>query len=163
MTATKDSPNLKITLPSDREVEMTRTVDFPRELVFEAWTDPKHLPKWMLGPAGWTMPVCERDNRPGGTYRTVWRKADGAEMEIKGLCREYEPPTRMVTIESWGAGWPETVNILTLEEISGRTLVSLNILYPSKEARDAALETGMKDGMNEGFIRLENYLSSIDK
>src|SRR5687768_13172306 len=73
------------TTPSDREVAMTRVFDAPRRLVFEAWTSPKHVPHWMLGPEGWTMPVCEIDLRPGGEWHFVWRKSNGTEMEMRGV------------------------------------------------------------------------------
>ncbi len=80
------------TMPSDREVAMTRVFDAPRRLVWEAWTNPEHLPHWMLGPPGWTMPVCEIDLRPGGAWHFVWRKDDGTEMEMRGVYREITPP-----------------------------------------------------------------------
>jgi len=63
--------------PSDREIMSTRVFDAPRRLVWEAWTNPKHVPQWLLGPAGWTMPVCEIDLRPGGEWHFVWRRSDG--------------------------------------------------------------------------------------
>src|SRR5205085_4995369 len=127
-----------------------------------AWSSPEHLPHWMLGPPGWTMPICERDNRPGGSHRTVWRKDDGAEMEIAGTIREFDPPARMVTTESWGPDWPETVNTITRLEENGVTTVTLNMSYPSKQARDAALQTPMKEGMEQGYKRLDEYLSGLE-
>ena len=80
--------------PSDTEIVITRVVDAPRPIVFEAWTKPKHLQQWLLGPPGWTMPVCEIDLRPGGAWRYVWRKADGEEMTMGGIFREVVPPER---------------------------------------------------------------------
>ena len=94
------------TVPSDREIVMTRVVDAPRRLVFEAWTKPEHLPQWMLGPAGWTMPVCEIDLRPGGAWHFVWRRSDGTEMGMRGVYREITSPGRLVSTESWGATGP---------------------------------------------------------
>ncbi len=149
------------TTPSDRELVMTCVVDAPRRLVFEAWTKPEHLPHWMLGPEGWTMPVCEIDLRPGGAWRFVWRRSDGTEMEMRGVYREVTPPERLVSTESWGGDWPETVNTLVLSEEDGKTTITQTVLYPSKEARDAALKTGMKDGVSVSFDRLAAYLSSI--
>jgi uncharacterized protein YndB with AHSA1/START domain len=146
------------TTPSDHEVTMTRVFDAPRRLVFEAWTNPKHLPHWMLGPEGWTMPVCEVDLRPGGAWRFVWRKADGSEMEMHGVYREVKPPERMVCTESWGGEWPETINTVILTEKDGKTTMSQTVLYPSKDARDAAMKTGMKDGASMSFDRLAEYL-----
>ena len=84
---------LKVTTPSDREIVMTRVFDAPRRLVFEAWTNPEHLPHWMLGPQGWTMPVCEIDLRPGGAWHFVWRRSDGTEMGMHGVYQEIVPPS----------------------------------------------------------------------
>jgi len=152
---------LKVTMPTDREIEVTRVFDAPRRLVFEVWTNPKHVPQWMLGPPGWTMPVCEIDLRVGGAWHFVWRRADGTEMEMRGVYREITPPERLVSTESWGGPWPETVNTLTLVEKDGQTTATLTILYPSQEARDAALKTGMKDGMAMSFDRLAEVLQTM--
>ena len=152
---------LEITTPSDREIRMTRVFDAPRRLVFEAWTSPKHLPHWMLGPEGWTMPVCEIDLRPGGAWHFVWRRADGTEMGMRGVYKEIKPPERLVCTESWGGDWPETINTLVLSEKDGKTTMSQTVLYPSKEARDAAMKTGMKDGASVSFARLADYLRKI--
>lgn len=149
------------TTPSDREIAVTRVFDAPRRLVFEAHTKPEHLKNWMLGPDGWTMPVCEIDLRPGGMWHFVWRRADGSEMEMRGVYREVVPPEKLVSTESWGGDWPETTNTLTLSEQDGKTTLTITILYPSKEARDAVLNTGMKDGMNQSFERLAEYLHSL--
>ncbi len=149
------------TTPSDREIVMTRGFDAPRRLVFEAWTNPEHLPHWMSGPSGWTMPVCEIDLRPGGAWHFVWRRSDGTEMGMRGVYREIAPPERLVSTESWGGDWPETINTLILSEEDGKTTISLRVLYPSKEARDAALKTGMKDGVSESFDRLAEYLRTM--
>jgi uncharacterized protein YndB with AHSA1/START domain len=144
--------------PSDREVMITRLVDAPRKLVWDAWTNPEHVPHWMTGPEGWTMPVCKIDLRPGGGWHMVWRRTDGTEMPMTDAYREVAPPERLVSTESCGPEWPETVNTLTLSEKGGKTTITQTILYPSKEARDAALKTGMKDGMDQGFDRLDEYL-----
>jgi len=157
----KESRTLTLTTPSDREIVVTRIVDAPRHLVFEAWTNPKHLPQWMLGPPGWTMPVCEIDLRPGGKWHFVWRQSDGTEMEMRGVYKEVTPPERVVSTESWGPEWPETINTLTLTEEGGQTRVTNRVLYPSKEARDAALKTGMKEGMDQSFNTLDKYLASL--
>ena len=145
-----------LTTPSDREVVITRVVDAPRTLVFDVWTNPEHLPHWM-GQRGWTMPVCEIDLRPGGTYRFVWRSPDGAEMGMGGTYQEVTPPERLVSTESWD-GWAEALTTLDLVEENGKTTMTTTVLYASKEARDAALQTGMKEGMDVGFERLDEYL-----
>jgi uncharacterized protein YndB with AHSA1/START domain len=155
------SETLQVTTPTDREIVMTRVFDAPRQMIFDAWTKPEYLRLWMLGPEGWTMPVCEVDLRPGGRWRSVWRNTDGSEMEITGVYREIKPPEKLVANETWGGGnWPETLNTLVLTEENGKTTVSNTILYPSKEARDAALKTGMTTGVAASFDRLADVLAS---
>ncbi len=149
------------TTPTDREIVITRVFDAPRELVFDAHTDPKHLPNWMTGPEGWTMPVCEIDLRPGGAWHFVWRKDDGSEMGMRGEYREVKPPERVVHTESWGEEWPETLNTMVLTEEDGKTTLTLTVVYPSEEARDAALETGMKEGSSTSYDRLDDYLRTL--
>ena len=149
------------TTPSDREIVMTCVVDALRRLVFAAWTTPEHLPHWMLGPKGWTMPVCEIDLCPGGAWHFVWRRSDGTEMGMRGVYREVTAPERLVSTESWGGDWPETLNTLILSEEGGKTTITQTVLYPSKEARDAALQTGMTSGVSESFDRLAEYLEGL--
>jgi uncharacterized protein YndB with AHSA1/START domain len=149
------------TTPSDREFAMTRVFDAPRRLVWEAWTNTEHLPKWMLGPPGWTMPVCEIDLRPGGAWHFVWRQSDGTEMAMRGVYREVVPPERLVATESWGGDWPETVNTLVLVEENGKTTMTQTILYASNEAREQALKTGMKGGVAQSFDRLAEHLRTL--
>ena len=152
---------LQVTTPSEREVVMTRIFDAPRRLVWEAWTNPEHLPRWMLGPEGWTMPVCDLDLRPGGAWHFVWRRSDGTEMEMRGVYREIAAPERLVTTESWGGDWPETLITLILSEQNGKTTITQTIHYPSQDARVAALKTGMAEGVSQSFDRLAGYLASI--
>ena len=156
-----NSEIFSVTMPTDREIVVTRVFNAPRNLVFEAWTNPKYLPHWMLGPDGWTMPVCEIDLRPGGSWHFVWRHSNGKEMEMRGEYREVTPPERVVSSESWGPDWPETLNTVVFSEHAGKTSATITMLYASKEARDAALKTGMKQGMALSYARLENYLSSL--
>jgi uncharacterized protein YndB with AHSA1/START domain len=107
------------------------------------------------------MPVCEIDLRPGGRWRYVYRMPDGSEMTLQGTFREVTPPERVVHTETWGPEWPETVNTLALTEIGGQTTITITLLYPSQEARDAALQSGMKDGMEQGFARLDELLAGL--
>jgi uncharacterized protein YndB with AHSA1/START domain len=152
---------MTVTAPTDLDVVVTRVVDAPRRLVWEAWTKPVYLSQWLLGPPGWTMPVCEVDLRPGGTWRHVWRRDDGSEFGINGVYREIVAPERMVCTESWGGDWADSVNTLVLTETAGRTTVTLTISYPSKEARDAAMQTGMTDGMAASYDRLAELLKTM--
>ena len=149
------------TTPSDRELVATRVVAAPRALVWDMWTRPEHVSQWLLGPDGWTMPVCEIDLRPGGAWHWVWRGPDGREMEMRGEYREVLPPERLVHTERWGADWPETINTLVLTEADGRTTMTATVLYPSPEARDAAMATGMTDGWSRSNDRLAEYLERL--
>jgi uncharacterized protein YndB with AHSA1/START domain len=161
MSSTNRANATAFTTPSDLEIVMTRTFTAPRRLVWEAFTNPEHVPHWMLGPEGWTMPVCEIDLRPGGTWHYVWRRTDGSEMEMRGVYQEVVPIERLVNTESWGGDWPETINTLLLVEENGRTTTTQRVKYPSREARDAAMQTGMKDGVEVSFNRLEGYLATL--
>ena len=109
------------------------------------------------------MPVCELDLRPGGTWHFVWRRTDGTEMGMSGEYREIAPPERVVHSESWGGDWPETINTLMLAEENGKTTITMKVLYPSKEARDAALKTGMEKGVAASLDRLEDYLREMSE
>jgi len=147
--------------PSDQELVIVRVFDAPRRLVFDAYTKPQHLPHWMLGPEGWTMSVCEIDFRAGGAWRFGWRHADGHDMAMHGTYKEIVPPERVVTTESWGAEWPDTVNTVSFAESDGRTTVTTVIQYPSKAARDAAAQSGMQHGVNLSYERLAEYLGTL--
>ena len=147
--------------PTDREVVFTRVVDAPRRIVYDAYTTPAHLQQWLLGPPGWTMPICELDLRPGGAWRYVWRTGDGSEMTLSGTVKEVRPPERLQMTESWGPEWPETLNTVEFSESGGQTTITTTVLYPSKDARDAALKTGMREGMDQGFARLDQLLATL--
>jgi uncharacterized protein YndB with AHSA1/START domain len=153
--------SIVMTLLSEREIAITRVFDAPRSLVFEAYTSPEHLPHWLLGPPGWTMTVCEMDLRPGGAWHWAWRNSDGREMEMRGVYKEVQPPERVVSTESWGAEWPETLNTVTFTEEGGKTTLSIRILYASEETRDAAIKTGMKEGLNMSYDRLAEHLAAM--
>ena len=107
------------------------------------------------------MPVCEIDLRPGGRWHFVWRRENGSEMGMDGEFREIDPPARLVQTERWGGDWPETVNTLTLTEEDGRTTMSQRMLFPSREARDAAMQTGMTEGADRSYGLLAELLRSL--
>ena len=151
-------PATSLGTPSDRELELSRFVGAPRRAIFGAWTDPRLVPRWLLGPPGWSMPECEIDLRVGGRWRFLWRKHDGSTLEASGSYREILPPGRLVSTERWSPEWPETVNTLRLAEANGGTLVTLRMLYPDKGARDRALGTGMEQGLEASLARLEALL-----
>jgi uncharacterized protein YndB with AHSA1/START domain len=122
MTTPKTTHTLgdtRFTLSGDREFVATRVVDAPRSLVWEAWTNPRHVSHWVLGPDGTTMPVCEIDLRPGGKWHFKWRERNGFEMEMRGEYLEVMAPERLVNTESWGLDWSETLNTMVLTEEDG--------------------------------------------
>ncbi len=160
----KNAGALQITTPSDREIAMTRLFNAPRQLVFDAWTKPELVRQWLLGPDGWTMPVCEIDLRVGGRYRWVWRREkDGSQMGISGVYREIVAPERIVNTEKFDEAWypGEAVDTLVLVEQGGKTLLTQTMLLESREARDAVLKSGMETGLEASYQRLEEVLSSL--
>ena len=146
---------------SDEEIAISRDFTAPRELVFDAHTKPEHVSQWMLGPEGWSMPVCEIDLRPGGAWHFVWRKTDGEEMEMHGEYREIVRPERYVSTERWGDEWPETVHTTTFTQQGDTTTVTQVVRYPSKDDRDAALATGMMSGVERSFDLLDALLARV--
>ena len=151
---------LQITTPTDHEVVITRAVDAPRSMVFDAFTKPDLVRRWMLGPPGWTMPVCEIDLRVGGKYRYVWENADGQRMAMGGAFKEIVRPSRMVATQVFDEDWTGGETLVTTEivEKGGKTTIRTMVHYASREARDAALQTGMAEGMEAGYQRLEELL-----
>ncbi len=154
---------LKVITPTDREITMTRVFDAPRRLVFDAFTKPELIRQWLLGPPGWSMPVCEIDLKVGGTYRYVWRRTDGNEMGMGGIYREIAAPERLVATEKFDQAWypGEAVGTLVLSEQGGKTTVTQTVLYQSREARDAVLKSGMEKGVAVSYDRLEQILPSL--
>jgi uncharacterized protein YndB with AHSA1/START domain len=153
---------LKLTTSGDREVVLTRDFDAPRTLVFDAMTKPELLKRWLFGPPGWSMEVCEMDLRVGGAYRWVWRGPDGIVMGMGGVHREIVRPERIVSTQLFDEDWTggEAVGTLVLTERDGKTTLTNTILYASKEARDAVLKTPMEQGMAMGYDRLAEMLAS---
>lgn len=159
----KNPGNLKVTTRGDREIVMTRDFHAPRTLVFDAFTKPELLKQWLLGPPGWTMPVCEIDLRVGGAYRYVWRQiSDGQEMGMGGVYREISAPERVVSTEKFDEAWypGEAVGTLILVEHSGVTTITQTLLYQSHEARDAVLKSGMEKGVGASYDRLDEVLAA---
>ena len=157
-----DVRKITVTTPSDREVLITRVFDAPRRLVFDAHTKPELVRRWLLGPPGWTMPVCEIDLRVGGKFRYVWRHPDKSEMAMSGVYREIVAPERLVSTEVFDKDWTggETIGTIAFTEHGGKTTLKQTVLYASKEARDGALKTGMTQGMEAGYAKLDELLAS---
>lgn len=155
--------SFKVTTPSDREIEIRRDFHAPRQLVFDAFTKPELVRRWLLGPEGWTMPVCEIDLRVGGTYRYLWRKAGEKDMGISGVFREVTPPSRLVATEKFDDAWypGEALDTTVFVEDGEITRTTITVLYESKEARDVARRSGMEYGMAAGYARLEELLAAM--
>jgi uncharacterized protein YndB with AHSA1/START domain len=151
---------LQLTTPSDREIVMTPVFDAPRLLVFECFRRPELLKRWLLGPPGWEMPVCEVAQNVGDNYRFVWRKADGEQMSIRGVCKEFDPPSRTVCTELMDGRPGEALVTTVFSEQSGKTTLTLTVLYESKEMRDAMLKTGMERGVTASYDHLAALLAS---
>ncbi len=147
--------------PSPTEVRAVRTFDAPIQMIWAAHTDPAHVTQWMLGPDGWTMPVCEIDARPGGAWRYVWRNdEDGTEFGMSGEYLEVDAPHRAVFTEIFEENPPST-NTLELVEIDGRTTMTLTMKYITEEVRDIVLATGMTGGMETSYNRLATRLLTL--
>jgi uncharacterized protein YndB with AHSA1/START domain len=157
----KNVGQLEITLPSDREIAMTRSFNAPRAMVFDAWTKPELVKRWLGVFGDWTMPVCEIDLRVGGRYRYVWRKHD-TEMGMSGVFREIVVPERIVASEKFDDPWyeGEAVGTVTFTESGGRTTMVQTVEYASKEVRDAVLQTPMEEGVAASYDKLEEVLAS---
>ncbi len=160
----KNSGTFAIRAQGDREIVVTRVFDAPRGLVFDAYTKPELVKRWLLGPDGWSMPVCEIDLRAGGKYRYVWRQdSDGKEMGMGGVYREVVRPERVVATEKFDEAWypGEAVDTIVLTEQAGKTTLTQTILYDSRETRDAVLKSPMQKGMAMSYDRLEGFLPTL--
>ncbi|MCC6401829.1 MAG: SRPBCC family protein [Flavobacteriales bacterium] len=148
----------------DRAIRITRTFHAPRELVFDAMTRAEMMLNWFHGATGWTLVVCEIDLRVGGTYRWVWRNADGQEMGMGGVYKEIVRPERLVTTEKFDQAWypGEAVGTIVLTEEGGMTLMTLTVEYESPTARDGVLAAEMGDEMEVGYQRLDRFLLQRD-
>lgn len=156
----------QVTVPSDREVKVMRSFKAPRALVYRAYTDPQLVRRWLLGPPGWAMPVCDMDVRVGGRYQWRWRsEQDGKEFGFAGTFKELQPASRIVHTEAYDPGtvayaYPgeDALVTVTFAEDGGVTTVTTLIDYGSKKTRDAAVATGMTDGMEQSYQLLDRLL-----
>ena len=153
---------LKIAPSGDREIIMTRAFDAKRDLVFDALTKPELVKRWLLGPPGWSMPVCEIDLKVGGAYRYVWRNEDGREMGMGGTYREIVRPDRIVNTELFDKAWYPGECLITtlLTERGGGTTMTVTMRYESTAARDSVLESDMESGVAPSYDRLEEIVTS---
>jgi uncharacterized protein YndB with AHSA1/START domain len=156
---------LRITTPTDREIVITRAFDAPRHLVWQAMTRAELIRRWLFLPPGWTMIRCEEDVRVGGSYRWEWAGPDGKiAMAMGGVYREVVTNERLVRTEKFEFGCEsqsgEQLATMEFIEQAGGTQVRITVLYPSKEARDGTLASGMEQGMAAGYDQLEALLAS---
>ncbi len=151
---------------SDTQVEVIRSFDAPVDSVWKPFTDVDLVRQWMLGPPGWSMPVCEMDFRVGGKYENVFcNEADGLKIAMVGHFREIETHSKIVQDEKHLIGdspddaTQETVVTLTFQETDLGTTVTTLIEYASTKARDEALATGMGAAMEMGYCRIDELLA----
>jgi uncharacterized protein YndB with AHSA1/START domain len=162
VSSVANSKSFEVSTPSDREVRMTRLFDAPRALVFEAMTNPEHIKRWWGNlDAGYSVPVCEVDLRPGGAWRFVNRHPKG-EAEFYGVYREIKPPERLVFTEIY-APFPDAESVVTTDftEENGKTRMTVTASYPSLQVRDAVIASGMARGAAISYDRLEEVAADL--
>lgn len=161
MLPMNDTETLKITTPTDREVVLTRVFDAPRNLVFDAFTRPELLKRWLRAP-GRSLEICEIDLRAGGAFHHVWRGPGKKDVGMRGVYREVVPGERIVNTESW-EDWDagETLVTTRLVEHGGKTTFTSTVLFPSQEVRDTVLKSGMEPGAAENYDSLAEMLSTL--
>jgi uncharacterized protein YndB with AHSA1/START domain len=142
-------------------IDITREFDAPRDLVFRAYSDPELLVQW-LGPRKYKMTIERWDVRDGGKWRYVHSDDDGNSWGFHGVFHGTQSPDSMVqTFEFEGAPGHVALESLVLEEKGGKTIMRNHSVYQSVEARDAMVESGMEEGMNDGFDRLDDLLGKL--
>lgn len=141
-------------------VVVTRRFAAPRAMVFDALTKPELLRRWLLGPEGWTMPECEIDLSVGGKIRFYWTNGQGRELQLTGTFTEINAPVGFSATQRFDLGFvgPEEKLTYILEDHREETLMRAEIIYPSKEVRDGALQSGMTDGMEASYARMDEVL-----
>lgn len=147
---------------SDTQVRIARVIRGSVEQVWKAYNDPELIPRWMTGPDGWVMTTCKVESEVGGEVRYEWAPVEGGQGEPFGFVGDVvaiDPPRRGVQTERMiGTDGPQTLNEMTLTAVDGGTLLSLVVTYPDSDTRDAILATGMVDGMEASYARLERDL-----
>jgi uncharacterized protein YndB with AHSA1/START domain len=153
----------KVTTPSDREIVITRVFDAPLELVWKTSMDPDHIPRWW-GPARMETKVERMNVRPGGTWRFIQRDPGGTEYGFHGEYREVVAPRRLVqTFEFEGMPGHVIVQTSRLEDVGGKTKLSITERFDSVEDRDGMLQSNMEEGLTESHERLEALLAELQK
>jgi uncharacterized protein YndB with AHSA1/START domain len=154
---------LIVTTPSDREIAMARVFDAPRTLVWDAFTKPELLKRWLGVMPGWSMAVCQVDLRVGGGFRYVWHGPGGTEMGMRGAYREITAPERLVSTEVFDQPWYEgdAVGTLLLTEREGKTTATTTVRYASRDVRDGVLKSPALGGVAAGYESLDAVLASL--
>jgi len=153
---------LTVTAQGDRQIVMTRSFNAPRRLVWDAYTKPELLKRWLLGPDGWYFTTCDVDLRVGGKYRFVWKNDEkNATLGMGGEYREIAAPGRLVSTEKFDDFPGEAINTMELAEHNGVTTLIVTVLSPSPEARDGMLQSGMEKGVARSYERLDDVLVSM--
>jgi len=160
MTAA-NSRTASVTLPTDQQILMTREFDAPKHLVYRAWTTPELVSRWWTGQRG-RMTVAEIDLRVGGTWRYTMVANGGFEVAFHGEYLEILPTERIVMTEVYeGMPGPAALVTVTFTEHDGRTTLSVLMALPTKEVRDAVLQSGMEAGVQESWDRLGEIAASL--
>ncbi len=151
-------PKVEIVSAKDGVLEMATDIAAPRRLVFRGLTEPTLIRQWLLGPDGWDMPVCEVDLRVGGGYRYGWSHPDYPAFEMSGVYQEIEPPERIVHTEVYEGNSALITTVLS--EVDGKTRLAMTMVFPSQEALEATVQTGMTTGMTRSYERLQELLAT---
>ncbi|MBL0214050.1 MAG: SRPBCC family protein [Myxococcales bacterium] len=156
----KNLGHLKVTLPADTDILLTRVFDAPRHLVWRCITEPALMKQW-YGPRGHEMTLSEIDLRVGGAWRSVSRGPNGREVGFRGIYKEISPPERLVCTESFDDYPGDSLVTITLVESEGKTTFTLLGRYPSKEVRDIVIKSGMEHGAAESYDRLNELVVTL--
>jgi uncharacterized protein YndB with AHSA1/START domain len=153
---------LSIATPSDTELVISREFDAPRQLVFEAMSKHELLKRWFHGPEGWWLVECEVEPRVGGGFRWLGRGPDDAAMAARGVYREIAPPERVVNSQTFDFGCNgqtgEQLVSAVLIECYDRTTMTMTVKFPSMEALNETLSSGMAMGLSATYDRLKSVL-----
>lgn len=154
---------LDLQLEGDTHVVVTRRFAAKPELVYRAHTDCSIIPRWMTGPDGWTMPVCECDHQPGGKIRFEWADGNGNGFFLTGEILEVQPYSRLVHVERMHLPDPTPDNHVetTFQPDGEGTLMVMRMTLPNKEVREMMLATGMADGMETSYARLDSITAQL--
>jgi uncharacterized protein YndB with AHSA1/START domain len=155
------SRSASVTLPTDEQILITREFDAPRDLVYKAYTTPALVRRWWHAKRG-EMTVADIDLRVGGGWRYVMLTPDGFEVAFHGEFREIVPDERIVSTEVYeGMPGAEALDTVTFAEVDGRTTLTILVQHAKKEHRDAHIESGMEDGLQDALDLLEEVAISL--